>query len=417
LLGENVVIGYQGELGSNAEAAAHTIAAELQLDDVEYRPLVSSRNVIMNLDGGKIDAGVVATKNNIGGTVAETFEAIKDEQLELMGTCVLEIHHCLFARPGITLADIDTVASHEQALAQTAASRARLVPGAEGRPVPDTAIAARWLAAGELDERTAVICKREAGEANGLELLAADIEDRPSLTEFRMFRPSDIDYDNEEPPSLGTRIQYLFVNQSGLGIFAKVLIVAGIMSSMIFAGSRLLDSIDVATSVSGALSAIFLFLTSDKVSQHMEFKSLCGYWKYYSLPDKGRESEVNLLYETPRIVEIQEADGELFIRGWLCDKTTVQFFESSKTLASSTERSRGSLVYWYRSPEEAGREVTLSGFVELSWVKRHPAAPVNRMSGRYSGSATRETGKITYLRISQREFDVHRKSVFLGNGA
>ena len=95
-----------------------------------------------------------------------------------------------------------------------------------------------------------------------------------------MFRPSDIDYDNEEPPSLGTRIQYLFVNQSGLGIFAKVLIVAGIMSSMIFAGSRLLDSIDVATSVSGALSAIFLFLTSDKVSRHMEFKSLCGYWKY-----------------------------------------------------------------------------------------------------------------------------------------
>ena len=283
--------------------------------------------------------------------------------------------------------------------------------------MPDTAIAARWLAAGELDERTAVICKREAGEANGLELLAADIEDRPSLTEFRMFRPSDIDYDNEEPPSLGTRIQYLFVNQSGLGIFAKVLIVAGIMSSMIFAGSRLLDSIDVATSVSGALSAIFLFLTSDKVSRHMEFKSLCGYWKYYSLPDKGRESEVNLLYETPRIVEIQEADGELFIRGWLCDKTKVQFFESSKTLASSTERSRGSLVYWYRSPEEAGREVTLSGFVELSWVKRHPAAPVNRMSGRYSGSATRETGKITYLRISQREFDVHRKSVFLGNGA
>ena len=50
-------------------------------------------------------------------------------------------------------------------------------------------------------------------------------------------------------------------------------------------------------------------------------------------------------------------------------------------------------------------------------MKRHPAAPVNRMSGRYSGSATRETGKITYLRISQREFDVHRKSVFLGNGA
>ena len=73
-----MVIGYQGELGSNAEAAAHTIAAELQLDDVEYRPLVSSRNVIMNLDGGKIDAGVVATKNNIGGTVAETFDAIKD---------------------------------------------------------------------------------------------------------------------------------------------------------------------------------------------------------------------------------------------------------------------------------------------------------------------------------------------------
>ena len=48
-------IGFQGEVGSNAEQAAWEIAARLDLADVEWFPLVSSAGVIAALREGRID--------------------------------------------------------------------------------------------------------------------------------------------------------------------------------------------------------------------------------------------------------------------------------------------------------------------------------------------------------------------------
>ena len=204
------------------------------------------------------------------------------------------------------------------------------------------------------------------------------------------------------------------LNQTGIGALGKTIIILGIMATLFFGGSAFFDSLDVATSIGGAISTTFLFLTSKKARSLVMYKSLKGYWKYYSIPDEGRESCYDLLYETPRIVEIDEVDGELFLRGWICDKAAIPFFETSKTIVSSSEKSRGCLVYWYCNPSEIGRDVALSGFTELNWQKKYLAAPINRMSGRYSGITTKETGRVTFLRISQDEFEVHRRCEFLG---
>lgn len=74
-------IGYQGVEGSNAEAAAKKLAERLSFKDAEFIPLISSKNVITALKQHRIDYGVVATKNTLGGTVRETFNAIKNEYL------------------------------------------------------------------------------------------------------------------------------------------------------------------------------------------------------------------------------------------------------------------------------------------------------------------------------------------------
>ena len=54
----------------------------------------------------------------------------------------------------------------------------------------DTAIAARYLADGRLPEDTAVLCRKNAGEAFGLHLVAENLEDDPrNMTEFILIKP------------------------------------------------------------------------------------------------------------------------------------------------------------------------------------------------------------------------------------
>ena len=48
-------ISYQGMEGSNSEAAAKLMALKLELNDVEYVPLITSKAVIGELKRGKID--------------------------------------------------------------------------------------------------------------------------------------------------------------------------------------------------------------------------------------------------------------------------------------------------------------------------------------------------------------------------
>lgn len=190
-------IGYQGDVGSNSEQAAREMADRLGLTDVSWAPLVSAKNVADMLERGDIDCGVFAMKNNLCGEVAETAQALSgdlgEEDLQLMGSTVLEIHHCMFKKPGVSDDRLKSVASHVQALAQTKLTRAKLFPELEEIDAGDTALAAIRLANGLYPSSVAVICPKRAGLDNGLELMAQDIEDQPSRTEFHLYKLSPED--------------------------------------------------------------------------------------------------------------------------------------------------------------------------------------------------------------------------------
>lgn len=188
-LSEMIRIGYQGIEGSNSEEAARKIAKQLKLSEYELIPLVTSKTVIDKLKRDEIDYGVVATKNSLGGTVQETYDAIKNESLELIATHILQIHQCLFVKPGTPAEAIACIASHPQALLQTKNNRLKHYPNACEKEVEDTAIAAKYLHEGKLPETTAVLCRRNAGEMYDLELAYENMEDRSdNYTEFRMFK-------------------------------------------------------------------------------------------------------------------------------------------------------------------------------------------------------------------------------------
>lgn len=186
-----IKIGYQGLPGSNSEEAAHMFVKRIKLDlkNVEFVPLINSQPVINALKRNDIDYAVVAVKNTLGGLVTETFDAIKDQHLGLVDTEILHIHHCLFKKQGSDSKRINTIASHVQALKQTKNNREKYYPGCEAKEVADTAIAAKHLSEGILPDNVAVLCRKNAGEMYGLELMQENLEDDShNFTEFRIFK-------------------------------------------------------------------------------------------------------------------------------------------------------------------------------------------------------------------------------------
>lgn len=174
-------IGYQGIVGSHSQRAAALLADNAGIFNAEYVPLISSANVAEALKDGRIDYGVMAVYNSIGGDVAETAEALKNADFRKMTAIVMPIHQCIY-KLSTTVADseIRRIASHIQALKQTRNNVKKYFPNASVLEVEDTAAAAKMLSEGVLDRKTAVICSRETGIAYNLAQIYENIEDDSS---------------------------------------------------------------------------------------------------------------------------------------------------------------------------------------------------------------------------------------------
>ncbi len=173
-----VKIGYQGDIGSNSEAAAKSFAIKLGFINVEFIPLISSARVADSLLKKEIDYGVVAIENSIGGIVQETKIAFENINTEIISIEILSIHHCVFKKSiDIPNDSLKYIASHPQALLQTKETRKKIVSDLKEKEIADTAIGALYLSTGEIDSDTAIICRKNAGEMYGLYLMYENIED------------------------------------------------------------------------------------------------------------------------------------------------------------------------------------------------------------------------------------------------
>lgn len=185
-----ITIGYQGIKNSNSEEAALLFAKKLKMKDYKLLPLVSSFNVLDNVYLGNIDYGVIAYQNNTGGKVTESVQALKFLELKLVEEITLPIHHFLFVKDeNIKEEDIEAIASHSQAFVQCQNNLRKYYPHTRLIKDEDTATAARKLHLELFSESTAVLCRKNAGEENGLYLLRSNLEDRDdNTTDFRMYQ-------------------------------------------------------------------------------------------------------------------------------------------------------------------------------------------------------------------------------------
>jgi prephenate dehydratase len=167
-------IAFQGELGSFSDEAIQ----QLWGGDVDRLPYRDFADVTASVAAGIADRGVLPIENTIVGSIAASHDAISAMPgLFAIAETVVAVHHCLLATPGITFDQLTTVLSHPVALAQCREFFAEH-PQLEVHAVYDTAGAAMDIS--KVAEPTmAAVASRRAALHYGLDVIRADIEDRP----------------------------------------------------------------------------------------------------------------------------------------------------------------------------------------------------------------------------------------------
>jgi prephenate dehydratase len=178
-------VAFQGERGAYGEEALRRHFGA----DADPVPCPTFPAVEAALLAGAADRGVIPVENLLVGSVTPGHDLLSRGRLHALGEVVVPVRHCLLGRPGVGLAGIRRVLSHPVALAQCESFLARH-PRLVAIAAHDTAGAAREVAEGG-STADAAIASRAAGALYGLEVVAADVGDRPdNHTRFLVVAPN-----------------------------------------------------------------------------------------------------------------------------------------------------------------------------------------------------------------------------------
>ncbi len=167
-------VGFFGPFGTFTQQALLSQRDLAEAEHVAYRTVP---DVLDAVERGEVDIGVVPIENSIEGMVNFTQDALAFEHdLLIQREIVIDIEHCLMARPGVALADVTEVYSIPVATAQCHRFLREELGDAEIRAAYSTADAAQQVSEREARD-AAAIAPRVAAQVYGLEILAADIAD------------------------------------------------------------------------------------------------------------------------------------------------------------------------------------------------------------------------------------------------
>jgi len=164
-----VSVAFQGERGAFSEDAA----VKLFSGNIDILPCRRLKEVFELVSQDNADFGVVPVENSQAGSINETYDLLLAYPLNIFADVIIKVTHCLMALPGEKLADITTIYSHPQALAQCDEFLGKLK--VEIIPSYDTAGSAKMIREKRLRNCAAIASKR-AADIYKLEILAAEIE-------------------------------------------------------------------------------------------------------------------------------------------------------------------------------------------------------------------------------------------------
>jgi chorismate mutase/prephenate dehydratase len=177
-------IAFLGPVGTFSEQAA------LNYFGSSIDPVVcaSIDEVFRATIAGTADMGVVPVENSTEGVVARSLDLLLQSPLTIIGeTSLLVTHNLLRLEP--SLAGIETVCAHPQALGQCQEWLSHHLPHAERRPVASNAEGARLAAT---DGKMAALASVRAASQFGLHVVQAAVQDEAhNRTRFVIVTPND----------------------------------------------------------------------------------------------------------------------------------------------------------------------------------------------------------------------------------
>lgn len=166
-------VAFQGELGAFSEEAIQ----QIWLGNAQPLPHRDFSDVIVAVQNGTADRGVIPIENTIVGGISSAHDAITAApDIHVTAETVVNVHHCLLGPPGATFDNVKMVLSHPVALAQCGNFFAKY-PRLEVHAVYDTGGAALDVA-NVGDPEIAAVASRNAANRYKLQVLVPDIEDR-----------------------------------------------------------------------------------------------------------------------------------------------------------------------------------------------------------------------------------------------
>lgn len=174
-------LGFLGPSGTHSEAAAMFLAEKME-GGAELRPYPDIFSVMQAAADGEVDVCVVPVENSLEGAVNVTMDTLAQmDDLAIEKELIWDIHNQLMAKKAD--AEIRTIYSHPQPLAQCRQYLKSHFPKAKLVATESTAKAAELVAGGETG--AAAICTERAGELYGLFAVATEIQD--SMTNSTRF--------------------------------------------------------------------------------------------------------------------------------------------------------------------------------------------------------------------------------------
>lgn len=167
-------IAYQGVPGAYSHIACNTL-----FPNQEYIPCDTFEIAMELVKNGDADKAVIPVENSNAGRVSDVHFLLPEVGLHIIGEHFMRIEHQLLAVKGAKLEDIQSAASHPQALAQCSEFLKAHSIKAVSRI--DTAKSCEKIVL-EQDKTKAAIASKLAAEIYGLDILAANIENANNNT-------------------------------------------------------------------------------------------------------------------------------------------------------------------------------------------------------------------------------------------
>ncbi len=170
-LEKRVTVAYLGPAGTFSEQAVYQQFGHA----VEGMPCVSIDEVFRATEAGAADFGVVPIENSSEGTINRTLDLLLQTSLSISGEISIPVHHNLMNRTG-TIAGVERICAHSQALAQCQVWLNHHYPHIERHAVASNGEAARMASE---NPSVAAIAGDVAGQKYSLQIVQAHIQDDP----------------------------------------------------------------------------------------------------------------------------------------------------------------------------------------------------------------------------------------------